>query len=511
MSNFTKLLSLTLVLLLVISLGVTSASAASITINRDSSYADGASGNRAYTYYWIFRADKSAGTYNSTGGGVNENGSPIAVTGAGDATFTYFLLKTEDLDRINRLGTWESSTSTWTRVSGNEWFDLKPESSERYVVTWVGDVTAERVQGAANWLSNSANYTAIDSASLDYNEDNNEWIATDLEEGYYLISGSEGKNLVAATTNIVINEKNSYPTIDKKQKDKDKTNFQDESVNVAVGDIIEYQVTVHIPGDANQSIAVYDTMSSGLKYEENTIDIKVDNEELQDGECSNIQTGDSDYILGCNWQVRLSEQTVIKYRNKDIVITFEATVTKDALTDTGRKNEVTLKYNNSHYILTDTVNYTTYYAGILKVDGSNETKKLEGVKFELKTSDGTAVKVKSESDYYIPDSTATSNEVVTNDSGIIIIRGLDKDKTYTVTETETNIGYNLLTSPENLTLAEDTGNTYTTTTTNTIANYTGTVLPTTGGIGTTIFYVCGGVLVIAAAAYFLIKRKMDAE
>ena len=47
----------------------------------------------------------------------------------------------------------------------------------------------------------------------------NTWTASGVDEGYYLIEGVGGKNLIAATTDISINEKNSYPTIDKEVTD----------------------------------------------------------------------------------------------------------------------------------------------------------------------------------------------------------------------------------------------------------------------------------------------------
>ena len=56
-------------------------------------------------------------------------------------------------------------------------------------------------------------------------------------------------------------EKNSYPTITKKQKDEGASAFGTEALDVAIGDVIEYLVTVKVTADANQDIVVTDKLS----------------------------------------------------------------------------------------------------------------------------------------------------------------------------------------------------------------------------------------------------------
>ncbi|MBE5827217.1 MAG: LPXTG cell wall anchor domain-containing protein [Butyrivibrio sp.] len=129
--------------------------------------------------------------------------------------------------------------------------------------------------------------------------------------------------------------------------------------------------------------------------------------------------------------------------------------------------------------------------------------------------------------------------MTTPKSGLITIEGLDADS-YTLTETKAPEGYNLLEDPITITITSETtpaekqgdnnnyqtensatytssslivkeGDTGAYTGTLDILNLTGTLLPSTGGIGTTIFYIVGGVLIVAAAAYFILRRKADAE
>ena len=119
------------------------------------------------------------------------------------------------------------------------------------------------------------------------------------------------------------------------------------------------------------------------------------------------------------------------------------TINDDALADLDRMNEATLKYGNNYESLPHSVKYTTYFGGIIKTNSDAEP--LEGVKFDL-FEGGEAFPVKLVEGVYLPDPEGDSNEVVTDADGLIRIRGLDDDKEYTLTETETLPGYNMLTS-----------------------------------------------------------------
>ena len=129
------------------------------------------------------------------------------------------------------------------------------------------------------------------------------------------------------------------------------------------------------------------------------------------------------------------------------------------------------------------------------------------------------------------------NELTTPDNGLIIIKGVQQG-TYEFTETEAPAGYNRLTETVTVTAAK-TGQTTTSTTTYldengnvvgtateakttvtveianlsagaiVVVNKTGAELPSTGGIGTTLFYVIGGILVLGAAVTMISKKRME--
>ena len=126
--------------------------------------------------------------------------------------------------------------------------------------------------------------------------DGKSWTASDLPEGYYLLKSETGENLIAATADVTVNEKNSYPTVDKKQKDSAAAEtYTDDAINVKVGDTVYYQVEVAVPANANEDIVVTDTMSAGLTFDTTTDpEVKVGTTALtaDAGETKN------DYVIG---------------------------------------------------------------------------------------------------------------------------------------------------------------------------------------------------------------------
>ena len=126
-----------------------------------------------------------------------------------------------------------------------------------------------------------------------------------------------------------------------------------------------------------------------------------------------------------------------------------------------------------------------------------------------KDSDGNAI---------VPTLTVGSvyTEIITPASGKVYVRGLDADS-YTLTETEAPSGYNLLDNAVDVVvkraketidgsyLINGSANEFE------VVNKTGSLLPSTGGIGTPIFYIIGAILIVAGVAYFIARRKADAE
>ena len=484
---------------------VADTSKVTITVNRDSTYAGTTTeAGRAYTWYKIFSATY-ASSVSTNASGYGTDGT--ANVNAGEATGVSYLAN--------------ATVAAVLAGEGNLWFDLQDiAGSTDKVVTWKAGVEANatNLQAAAAWLVANNAYEATGNMTFA----DGKWTA-EVDKGYYVIKGDVGDKLIAATTDITDNEKNDYPPQDKTQADEDNTTQSDAIRSVAIGDVLTYEVKVTIPKTAavGNTIKVYDTPSAGLTYNN---DVAVKTGSNTGNATVAAATGDA-VVAGAAWTQII---TVTKgSQGTDVVFTFTMTVNENALTDTDRENESQIDYGNNYTSLPDEVKYTTYYTGIIKVDGTNTDTPLGGVKFELKEGDN-YFPVKKDGAYYIPDTSIVkgaeetdeafaarakaASEVETDDNGKIIIRGLDNDKTYTLTETETKAGYNLLESPKTLALVEDTSAGYDANANfDKVLNNSGTVLPSTGGIGTTIFYVVGSILVVAAGVLLITKKRMSRE
>jgi len=505
---------------------MTTAFAVQIEITRDSSYAGEATGaGREYTWYKVF--DATYDTNSSTGGGSNA-GAPGDVT-ASAQTAAYTAVPSV----AAKLGRWVPATTGdnpvaahWEKANGNLWFTLTPISgSNNYSVTWDNtSETSATAQAAAQWLLDNEVYAASGSMTFA----NGKWSsANNLDKGYYLVASDTGANLVAATTDVSITEKNVYPPLDKTQGDEDAPTQSDATRSVAVGDVLTYEVKVTIPATAKvgDKILVWDTPSNGLSYNDD-VAVKTG---TNTGNATVAAATGADVVSGAAW-TQLITITDEAQKGTDVIFTCTMTITSAALEDSDKENEVKLKYGNgddwSYESLPDRVEYTTYYAGIHKFDGSTNAD-LQGVVFELKEN-GVAFNVTKSGNVYIPG--GSSNSVTTDANGKIIIRGLDNDKTYTLTETQPLPGYNPLDHDVTLTLHLDSKtvvdengtetttysyNESTATTDDTwgdqVENNTGTTLPSTGGVGTTIFYIAGSILVLGAVIFLVTKRRMSSN
>ena len=353
---------------------------------------------------------------------------------------------------------------------------------------------------------------------------------SDLEAGYYLVTSTLGTKATVGTTpstpNPVIQEKNEVPT-NVKTVEEDSTGKYGSTNDADIGQTVNFKSTITAqPGAENYVFE--DTMSAGLTYND---DAKVYTDESMTTELAaanytvNNNPGD-----GKTFTITFTQSYLDTITSKTtLYVKYSATLNEGAVVGLpGNSNKSKLKYGDSTNTKStpesETITYT-WDLGVLKYGNNDKNNVLENAQFVLlnKDKDTVAVVVDGKLTGWtnIPaageDGTITwpANTVLTtNVQGKIKISGLDSD-TYYLREIKAPAGYNTLKQDVEVVITGATKGdgselTYKTVLAE-IQNLSGTELPSTGGIGTTIFYVLGSILVVAAGVLLVTKKRMSSK
>jgi fimbrial isopeptide formation D2 family protein/LPXTG-motif cell wall-anchored protein len=207
-------------------------------------------------------------------------------------------------------------------------------------------------------------------------------------------------------------------------------------------------------------------------------------------------TFDNTYIAG------LADGTVITLK-------YSGKITSDALSANPATNKATLTSGDGNTSTSEEVKVYNAKFTVTKQDG--EEKPLAGAGFVIANSEGKYYKLADDKlSISWVDSIDDATEYKSDATGAVpAFTGL-ADGTYTLIEKTVPAGYNKA-ADSTFTVA---GNDYTATNleqTSTVTNESGTVLPSTGGIGTTIFYIIGAILVIGAGVVLVTRRRMNVQ
>lgn len=363
--------------------------------------------------------------------------------------------------------------------------------------------------------------------------------------GYYLFkdttTGISGNTYIAEVVgNVLIKAKNSHvPGFEKKLKDKNDTTDNDfggwqDVADHDIGDKIPFKLEGTVPADYDAEytsyyFAFHDEEEAGLTFNKDSVEVYVDDDEIETG--FEVKTSTTD---GCSFEVVFSNLKDINAVHAGSTIRVEYTSTlndKAVIGGDGNLNKAQLEYSNNprdtsskDKTVWDNVVVFTYQVVVNKYANSvEENHKLKGAEFTLtkKLKDGTPKVI-----------TAVKYE----DGVQFIFKGLD-DGEYTLTETVTPEGYNTIdpitftvtathgtewdgkgvrgnlitaltgnAAPGEITFTPDKGTGALTTN---VINKSGTVLPSTGGMGTTVFYVVGGGLMAVAVVLLVTKKRME--
>ena len=326
-----------------------------------------------------------------------------------------------------------------------------------------------------------------------------------LPLGYYLVDTTTGSllNLTTTNPNAVIEEKNTVtPKVDKDVKE-DSTGDYGKTNDATIGDTIDFKATI-TTGAGYTKYVLRDTMSAGLTFNANSVKVKAGDTTV---DASNYTvTPNKD---GYTFVVEFKDSYIVTLpKNTKIEVYYTATLNENAVVEgEGNPNVLDLAYGENK--TTDKVKTTTYTYkfNIIKKDGETKTK-LEGATFKLFDKNNNIIYVELiENNVYRV--TTEKNDVLIN-AGEATIEGLDAD-TYYLEEVTAPTGYNKLTSKVEVIISKVGSNNTFSRFTAEVLNYTGSQLPETGGIGTTLFLTLGSILVIGFGLLLVTKLRVYKE
>lgn len=383
--------------------------------------------------------------------------------------------------------------------------------------------------------------------------------------GYYLIKDADNSYddqhdaytqfIVEVAGKVIFQPKTDYPTVEKKVQENSKTNETtgdyggkyNDVADYSIGDAVPFKLIGSVPDMSQYSTYKYtfhDTLAKSLTVPAET-NVKV--------YISSDKAGSDKKDITSNFTVTVSGQEITVHTEdlkaidgisagKYILVEYSAVLNSNAAinndnvadTDKGNINKVYLTYSNNPRNESeagktpeDTVIVFTYKIEATKVDGET-SKELQGVTFRIYKMSGDDKLYAQVAEGKLKDwiTTADDNCVLTSGKdGKFSLAGLD-DGTYFIEEINPLPGYNSIDPVEiqvngktnngqngNGATSELTSVTFTvggkTENAITIVNNAGTTLPSTGGMGTTVFYVVGGGLMAVAVVLLVTKKRME--
>lgn len=328
----------------------------------------------------------------------------------------------------------------------------------------------------------------------------------DQNNGNKVTYTSTRPNAVADTTdateNLTITVTNEKPTVDKE--------LTSANATPGVGGTVSFKVTVDVPTNI-ADMAAYVVKDAPVNLDVQLDTVKIGGNAVNTSLYTLAEDGDG---FTLTFKVDDNAANFSAIAGESIVITYDALVLPGAATAGKTENTVTLTYNDGvsgDAVATDTVSGMAYYnIDITKrLDNSNTGMPAEGIEFLLtkKNTSGTYEPVTAtlSAGKYTYSTAATGTTLVTTlvttADGKLVVNGLPEGE-YKLKETKTKDGYNLLDKEIEITLDASNAKFE-----QTVVNKAGFTLPKTGGLGTLLFILIGGVLMTGGILLVMPKKK----
>lgn len=459
--------------------------------------------DHTYKLYKILNLDSYS--YDSTS--ANRDGN-YSYTLTGDASWDAFVNKNKNA---------EGENDKFFNVTDNKYvtFNKTKEASDLAKAA-MKYVTDENVTTTTELTK-----TATEDGNLEF---------TGLKLGYYLVDSTAGALCNLTTTNPTINiqEKSEVPKVEKQVWCNDQNKYSNGNY-ASIGDTVKFKTTITKKSGA-QNYILHDTLSNGLTLSNSSFSVKKsDGTDVPENKYKityNDKLGDD--AVNCSFHISFENSYIEALTdNEKIEVEYSAVLNEKAVifdpTNGGTNDNTTfLQYGDNMKTTVSTTNTMTYYFKVFKYTGSN--KPLADAEFEL-TQNGNKIK-------FVLDSTkdgmykvyrkATQEEIeankatdklITDSDGKIKICGIFGE--YKLEETKAPKGYNKLVSPYTIKVSDGgfvtVNNEKPSHNDVKVKNESGSLLPSTGGMGTTLIYLIGGVLVLGSGVVLMNKKRAKAK
>ena len=458
-----KLIAILLALLLTVSLGVTAFAADPAPQKNDSITVNNAKVGETYKLYKLFDLSVNSET-SPTAYSYTVNADWAAFFGEGGAGASYVTIENGYVTGISDAAALAKAAAEWS---------LKPAAAQSVTVA----------AGAS---------TAVFSG---------------LEDGYWLITSTLGTVAMTETTPdanaVTVNEKNPEDTITK-QVQEDSTGAYGSSNDAQIGDTVHFQTVVTLV-KGTRNVVVHDAMNAGLSFNANSVAVTG----LTVGTDYTVNTSPTD---GDTFEITFTETYLngLADGSTNVTITYSAVLNENAVSASGpaiaeQTNSTRVSYGDNQSSLAAETKTTTHKFSVFK-HAENSTDNLAGAVFSLKKAGAVVNLIKLDDNNYRVANGSETGAVATFTTvaqGDIVIWGVDKDSDYTLLEVTPPDGYNELSGEVAVTVNDENS------TQIDVENKSGAELPSTGGIGTTLFYVVGGLLVAGALVVLVSKKRME--